>query len=349
MAVASGDAVLSVTSGSRGPPADEFAPDLPSLLLGLVGSFGSGAVVSGLSSGPSVVASRGSLLSRCVSPAGVPSSELLVWRFRRRLGDSLGRQGCFRPVGAVGGSSSCQCQGVAGCASRSPPLPVLSVRDHDGRVLRQCHRGPLSTQGGGAPGLLLSTPLPRGSSVGRNLFGFDWLRSSFRGSAMFSRTLSRPHQLPSSKWSLHMDVFRSLRRQWPVMIDLCATFDNHHCSIYFSPYRDPLSAGTDALLQSWDGLLAYAFPLWSILPQVLAKLRVSHRTLLTLIAQYWPQRPWFVDLLQLSVAPPVTLSACPDLLFQPQSCRRYPGLHRLALHAWRLSSASPGRLVSPRR
>ena len=90
VAVASGVAVLSVTSGSRGPPADEFAPDLPSPLLGSVGSFGSGAVVSGLSSGPSVVASRVSLLSRCVSPAGVPSSCLLVRRFRRRLGASLG-------------------------------------------------------------------------------------------------------------------------------------------------------------------------------------------------------------------------------------------------------------------
>ena len=40
----------------------------------------------------------------------------------------------------------------------------------------------------------------------------------------------------------------------------------------FSPCRDPLSAGTDALLQSWDGLLACAFPPWSVLPRVLAKL-----------------------------------------------------------------------------
>ena len=110
----------------------------------------------------------------------------------------------------------------------------------------------------------------------------------------------------------------------------------------FSPYRDPLSAGTDALLQSWDGLLACAFPPWSVLPRVLVKLRVSHRTLLTLIVQYWPQRPWFVDLLQLSLAPPVPLSARPDLLFQPRFRRRYPELHRLALHAWGLSSASPG-------
>ena len=61
------------------------------------------------------------------------------------------RQGCFRPLGPIGGSSSSQCQGVAGCASRSPPLPVLSVRDHGGRVLRQCHRGRLSAQRGGHP------------------------------------------------------------------------------------------------------------------------------------------------------------------------------------------------------
>ena len=73
----------------------------------------------------------------------------MVQRFRRRLGGSLGRQGSFRPLGPVRGSSSSQCQGVAGGASRSPPLPVLSVRDLGGRVLRQCHRGRLSAQGGG--------------------------------------------------------------------------------------------------------------------------------------------------------------------------------------------------------
>ena len=162
-------------------------------------------------------------------------------------------------------------------------------------------------------------------------------------------SLSRPHQLPSSEWSLNMGVFRSLARQWPVMVDLFATSDNHRCSIYFSPFRDPLSAGTDALLQSWDGLLAYAFPPWSILPQVMAKLRVSNGTLLILVAPYWPQRPWFMDLLQLSVAPSVVLPNRPDLLSQPRSRQRYPGLHRLALHAWRLSSDSPERPVSPPR
>ena len=66
--------------------------------------------------------------------------------------------------------------------------------------------------------------------------------------------LSRPHQLPHSEWSLNMTVFQSLCRLWPVQIDLFATSANHRCSIYFSPYRDPQAAGTDAFLQSWDGL-----------------------------------------------------------------------------------------------
>ena len=71
--------------------------------------------------------------------------------------------------------------------------------------------------------------------------------------------LSRPHQLPHTEWSLNMTVFLSLRRLWPVQIDLFATSATHRCSIYFSPFRDPRSAGTDAFLQSWDGLQAYAF------------------------------------------------------------------------------------------
>ena len=160
-------------------------------------------------------------------------------------------------------------------------------------------------------------------------------------------SLSRPHQLLGSEWTLHADVFRDLCCQWPVMVDLFATSANHRCSIYFSPFRDPQSAGTDAFLQSWDGLLAYAFPPWSVIPQVLTKLRASQGTYLTLVAPYWPQRPWFPELLYLAVAPPVVLPSRPDRLFQPQSGLRYPGLLRLRLLAWRLSGDSLGQLVSP--
>ena len=153
-------------------------------------------------------------------------------------------------------------------------------------------------------------------------------------------SLSRPHQLPHTEWSLHPEVFRSIGRMWPVQIDLFATSANRQCSIFFSPFRDPLAAGTDAFLQRWDGLQAYAFPLWSVIPQVLAKLRSSPGTELTLIAPYWPQRTWFADLLHLSLAPPVALPLRRDLLRLPQSHALYQGLPRLRLHAWRLSGAS---------
>ena len=82
-------------------------------------------------------------------------------------------------------------------------------------------------------------------------------------------SLSRPHQLPHTEWSLNMEVFQSLHRRWPVQIDLFATSENRRCSIFFSPFRDPLAAGTDAFLQSWDGLQAYAFPPWSSFPEFL--------------------------------------------------------------------------------
>ena len=83
--------------------------------------------------------------------------------------------------------------------------------------------------------------------------------------------LSRPHQLPHSTWSLLLTVFQYLRSLWPVQIDLFAASDNHRCSMYFSPFRDPMSAGTDAFLQSWDGLPAYAFTPVAVIPRVLAK------------------------------------------------------------------------------
>ena len=59
---------------------------------------------------------------------------------------------------------------------------------------------------------------------------------------MLADSLSRPHQLPHTEWSLHPEVFQSLSRQWPVQIDLFVTSDNRRCSIYFSPFRDPMAS-----------------------------------------------------------------------------------------------------------
>ena len=159
--------------------------------------------------------------------------------------------------------------------------------------------------------------------------------------------LSRPNQIQGSEWTLKQEVFQDLCKRWPVSIDLFATSLNHRCSIYFSPYHDRNALGTDALLQSWNGWQAYAFPPWSLIPAVLKKLRSSSGVLLTIIAPYWPQSPWFPDLLDLVVDGPVALPQSRDLLHQPHFHRFHLGVSRLSLHAWRLSSDLPAPGDSP--
>ena len=53
---------------------------------------------------------------------------------------------------------------------------------------------------------------------------------------------------------------------------------------------------------------------------------------LTLIAPFWPQRPWFPELL---ILPPLPLPSWWDLLYQPQARRFHQNLSMLRLHAWR--------------
>ena len=230
-----------------------------------------------------------------------------------------------------------QCVTVSSTSSPFCPGPCCGV-------LRQRHRGHLSAQGGGHQVSCFQHHCAGDPPLGG-------ISSDSAGSPVCSgdpqcsraRTLSPVLISSPAPSGLNMDVFRSLSRQWPVMIDLFATSDNHRCSIYFSPFRDPLSAGTDARLQSWDGLLTYAFLPWSIL------LRVSHRTLLTLVAPFWPQRPWFVDLLQWLFPLGQTSSSCHGLVgatrvstgwpFMPGD---YPAIHQ---SSWFLLGGSGASFV----
>ena len=120
--------------------------------------------------------------------------------------------------------------------------------------------------------------------------------------------LSRPNQVIGSEWSLHQEVVDQLVHKWPAVIDLFATSLTARLPVYFSPASDPRAAGTDALLQPWDNLQAYAFPPIAIIRRILLKLRSSKNCELTLIAPFWPQREWLPDLLELLSDVPITLS-----------------------------------------
>ena len=99
-------------------------------------------------------------------------------------------------------------------------------------------------------------------------------------------SLSCRSQVLGSEWTLCPQAVSELLRRCPATIDLFATSLNHRLPVYFSPMYDPLSAGMDAMLQPWDGLQAYAFPPFSLLPRVLAKVRVSRGLELTLVAPF---------------------------------------------------------------
>ena len=158
--------------------------------------------------------------------------------------------------------------------------------------------------------------------------------------------LSRPNQVIGSEWTLHQEVVDQLVHKWPAVIDLFATSPTARLPVYFSPASDPRAVGTDALLQPWDDLQAYAFPPIAIIRRVLLKLRSSKNCELTLITPFWPQRDWFPDLLELLSGVPITLSGRKDLLRQPHFHRFHLNLSMLQLTAWRLSSDSPVRPVS---
>ena len=113
---------------------------------------------------------------------------------------------------------------------------------------------------------------------------------------------------------------------------------NYLLVVYFSPLNDPMAAGTDAFLQVWDGLQAYAFPLFALIRQVLNKLWMCKGTFLTLITPFWLQKEWFLELQSLAVAPLLLLPLRRDLLRQPHFHRLHQNLHMLRLHAWRLYS-----------
>ena len=101
---------------------------------------------------------------------------------------------------------------------------------------------------------------------------------------------SRPHHLPSSEGSLHPEVFFSICMSSVAGVGrlLCHLSRSPLLRLFLS-LPGATSSGDRSLPPPWDSLLAYAFPPWSILPQVLAKLRSSKGTLLPLVAPSWPQ------------------------------------------------------------
>ena len=312
-------------------------PALPPSFMEPSGSGGSNLSVDGVSSRSPVVAPSPSPLSRRVSAPSVSCPSLLVRRLGRGLGRPSRLSSRFGPVGHPSGSVVYQRQGTASCSAGAFPVPVTSPRSHSGCLLRQHHSCAFPSQGGWP---LVSSPQHLGSGD----LALDGVHLHPPASTVPSGLRHRPNRLPvspspapTSRVVYTHDRLSVFEKSVAGSNGFFATSATHHGSIYFSPFRDPWSAGTDAFLQFWDSLQAYAF-------HSVAVIRVLSRSSGPL---HWAQRPWFSDLVQLSLAPPVILPSRLDLLRLTRSRHLYPDRSWLRFHAWRLSSAFQEQLASP--
>ena len=295
---------------------------------------------------PSLVVSGGPAARGSESLSPSSRHQLLHGRFGCRLGSPRRRTPCLGSLVSSSEDTLDQHERVSSSSVRPAGLRT-PVGGHVGSsVLRQHHHSSLFSlfgrdvlfhserhSKGGSP-LGGESPRPSSAPVHHGVV------------QVTADALSRPNQVIGSEWTLHQEVVDQLVHRWPAVIDLFATSLTARLPVYFSPASDPRAAGTDALLQPWDDLQAYAFPPIAIIRRVLLKLRSSKNCELTLIAPFWPQRDWFPDLLELLSDVPITLSGRKDLLRQPHFHRFHLNLPMLQLTAWRLSSDLPVRPVS---
>nr|XP_056702553.1 UPF0606 protein KIAA1549 homolog [Euleptes europaea] len=106
------------------------------------------------------------------------------------------------------------------------------------------------------------------------------------------------------EWSLDHDAFQLIISKFGIpQVDLFASDTNAKLPRFYTRYVHQSAEGTDALTSPWPKGLMYAFPSLPIIPKVLRKV-FQEKANIILIAPFWPRRPWFVTLQQLSVQEP---------------------------------------------
>ena len=104
-----------------------------------------------------------------------------------------------------------------------------------------------------------------------------------------------------------------------------------------SPFPDEKALATDAMSMNWNGMHAYAFPLFALIPAIINKIR-QHHCNIVLIAPLWAEISWFPDILRLVVAPVIRIPSHKNLLTQLGQKFVRENVGSLKLHAWSLSA-----------
>ena len=171
--------------------------------------------------------------------------------------------------------------------------------------------------------------------------GWSLAAKHIAGSAnIMADLLSRPDKIIQTEWSIAHHALERIWSTWDKpLLDLFATKFSKRLPLYVSPVPDPQATHIDALGMDWSNLQAYAFPPWSILPAVLEKARREGPRLI-LVAPFWPAKPWFPTLTNLSHGAPIDLRLRNKDVVQPRSRITHGNAATLNLHAWLLCGSS---------
>ena len=347
MALAAGRPFFAGSPSSWRQTEDEVPPDLPTSILGSSGSRGSIVCIGGVSQRPPVVAPPSSSVSRSVSLPGVSRPTLLVRRLRRGVGCPSRSSDRFRPVGLAPGGIVLKRQGAARRKTGSSPVPVISTGSHGGCILRQHHSGGLSPQGGrhtvsspqhlgsSDPAMVGVALHPPGSAVPTGLQQRPCGRLVSPSPALTFRVVTKPDRVSIFKQTMAGPNRYICDLRKSSLFDILLTIPGSHVSGHgrVSPVlgrspglRVPSGGHHSACSHEAPGLHGDgAHPCGSALGPAPLVLRPAPAI----------------------AGPPVILPARQDLLRLPRSRHLYPDLHRLRLHAWRLSSDLPEPQASP--
>lgn len=135
-----------------------------------------------------------------------------------------------------------------------------------------------------------------------------------------------------TEWRLNTDLLTQALGylDFTPEIDLFATRINSQYPRYMSFKPDPTCETVDSFSVSWHGLVFYAFPPFSVIPNVLQKI-CRDKARGVIVVPDWPNQPWYAAVAKILIKRPVLLSARNNLLALPQDPEKTHRLKKLRL------------------
>ena len=143
-------------------------------------------------------------------------------------------------------------------------------------------------------------------------------------------------------WKLNPILFKHLDHLWgPHSVDLFATSINAQLPRYYTKENS-------AFKYDWHSENGWANPPWSAIDAVLDKV-VADQATITIITPWWPGKPWFKRLVQMSTGDPILLKHAKDL-FLPARTKNLVGVgtpNWSQTAAWRISGIAGDKRPQP--